>query len=63
MSDNSVILLDLKKFELTHSDIENEKSEGYFFIRKYKTLKAVLKAAKKLQDERMPEYGITIINI
>jgi len=59
MSQNDVIYLNTKTFKVTHTDIENGGS--YIGFHEFKSLRAAIKYAKKLQDEVEPEYGICLI--
>jgi hypothetical protein len=59
MSQNDVIILDTKTFKVTHTDIESGGS--YIGFHEFKSLRAAIKYAKKLQDEVEPEYGIHIV--
>jgi hypothetical protein len=60
MSQNDILLLNLKTFEVVHKDCEAGIKTAYF-RKKYKTLEEALIECKKLQDKNSPEFGIYIV--
>jgi hypothetical protein len=57
MSQNDIIILDLKKLTVSHMDAESN-DDSVYNRKKFKTLKKAVDYAKKLQDEEGPEFGI-----